>query len=165
MHGQLRRDAVTDIRPDLSVLHMLMCSAADVRSCHRERPCGCYRSLFEGTRYEVFRHLPRRSGRLRSRGGGGRGPLARRRAGSPRCPACSVLGSGAPFGGPSLRVPPDSSCRCIDVVSCVSPPAPLPVDLGCPDQQSNKQSNNWDQEEQQVEHHKPPREVCSQHAA
>jgi hypothetical protein len=47
-----------------------------------------------------------------------------------------------------LRIPPDSSCRRIDVVRRVVTPAPLLADRGCPDQQGTKQGNNWDQEEQ-----------------
>jgi hypothetical protein len=68
-----------------------------------------------------------------------------------------VLHSGPPFGGPSPGVPLGSSCRRIDVVTCVFTPTPLPVDRGCPDQQGD----NRDQEEQQVDHREPPGEACS----
>jgi hypothetical protein len=66
-----------------------------------------------------------------------------------------VSHSGPPFGGPPLGVPLGSLGRRIDVVTCVFTPTPLPIDLGCPDQQGD----NRDQEEQQVDHHEPPRSV------
>ena len=62
MHGQLRRDDVTNIRPDLAVLRMLMGSAANIRSWPSRTALVRYWSLFEGTRYEVFRHRPGASG-------------------------------------------------------------------------------------------------------
>jgi hypothetical protein len=45
MHGQFRRDDVTNIRPDLAVLRILWAQLPTPSRAHRERPCVCYRSL------------------------------------------------------------------------------------------------------------------------
>jgi hypothetical protein len=56
----------------------------------------------------------------------------------------------------SFGVLPGAVCRRIDVVTCEFTPTPLPVQPGCPAQQSD----NRGQEEQQIDHH-DPRRRCS----